>query len=47
MCVMDKCDFFFGACFGHFEEGQIICGSDEIIDRIIVNGDNETKTTKA
>lgn len=40
-CVMDKCDFFLGSCFGNFEEGQIICGSNEVTDRITISGDTE------
>ena len=40
-CVMDKCDYFFGLCFGDFEEGQLICEEDETLHRLVVVGDIE------
>jgi hypothetical protein len=38
----DKSDFFFGSCFGHFEEGEIRTNEDELVSRMIVGSDDES-----
>lgn len=38
----DKCDFFFGSCFGHFEEGEIITETSELVNRMIIGSDYES-----
>ncbi|MBM7662272.1 hypothetical protein JOC85_003079 [Bacillus mesophilus] len=38
----DKSDFFFGLCFGHFEEGEIKTSDEELVSRMIVGSDEES-----
>lgn len=38
----DQSDFFFGSCFGHFEEGEIKTNDNELVSRMIVGSDEES-----
>ena len=42
-----KCDFFFGSLFGHFEEGELRTTNSELVQRLLVGSDYESDEERA